>query len=826
MNVVSYGANVTRLAIGTRILFAASKVHALRCAELTDAVPPGGYRARFVNAFRTHSSDRAVFVPCSSIVAILPTKIPAARLDRFEEAALETWRNVTPKQVHRLLAHLPHFDVETMVRLVSDDPSFRLLPAHPDETRLGALLMLVANSYLFRALDDGLYACRPEHVVASLQNVNLLLADPQRRSALITRLADRRSFANPSVATDAATADNVSTATSTSSTDDESSEFPLVSALPPGVRVDGDVNTAFLWTGDGDADVELSLHIMRHVALLRNRERQPSTLARDMIARATAARSSPLNVDAWMRRNGIWNDVHNPTHVDARLYNDVSMPAAPRHYTNEDAVPDDVDAEFRVDFGDTPAYAIDDASTVDVDDAVSVDRDSNGRVWVHVHVADVTSASPLQFGGEADREAARRATSVYFPEKVYPMLPEDFVQHLGLDTKLRSRAGAAALTFSMRLHPQTGLLIEWHVRPTRLPNVQRITYRAVDDVLADRASPLTDGLSRRCANDLRLLDEMAQLRADYRRHTLGALMIQFPRPEVKVDSNFGIHIKTERVRSAASILVEEMMVLAGEVAARAVTSSGVAAPFRTQKAPDAISVLRATVNKANTMFDLPTLFRSLQIPERASTSVDPAAHAGVGLPAYCRATSPLRRYNDTLLHHQLKRIIRSERPITGDEMAPLVAHADVLSRQAKLMERRSNVYWLSVHMKRTMQQTNKRLRCLVLEVRDAAIGDGILTPTASVCILMHDETCATITATFSLAEHAVAPGMRVLAELVQVDVRGMSARVVRVLDSNTLPPVAKKRADAKAKEEAATASNKSESSRDTNTKESEPIRDF
>jgi hypothetical protein len=799
MNVVLNG-NVGRLAPGARVLFAPPRAHWLRCAQVVERLAPAGYRAQFVPAFRTLPSDRAVFVPTTAIVAVLPPKIPVERLEAFERAALTVWRHVEPMMLHRLLREEPYFDIERMILRVSQDSSMKLQTGHPDEVRLGALLLLNAHSNLFRTLDEGYYSCRPTSIVAPFIQATSMLSDSTRRAAVLAQLAERRDRMR---AADNAGAVAAETATAeTQATEPSDEPFPLVSQRSPTqIHGDADARTTFVWPNLNDQpDVKLALHALRHIALLRNRERLPGGTIGDFATQVVAGRPVPLVADSYLRRNGLWNDAHNPTHIDALLHHDVSMPAVSRHYTTSDALPDDVDAKLRTDFGTTRAYAIDDASTVDVDDAVSVERARDGQVWVHVHVADVTSISPLQFGTDFEREAARRGTSVYFPERVYPMLPDDIVQQCGLDTKVRRRTAAAALTFSMRLHNETGALLEWSVRPTTLATVERITYEAVDDVLANVATPRTEGLTARCAEDLRLLHEIALRRASFRRHKLGALMIHFPRPEVKVDDNFEIRIKSKRQRSPAASLIEEMMLLAGEAAARAVTAHGVAAPFRQQKQAEGFDALRAMVNEATEKGDMPTLFASLQVSERATTSCIVGAHAGVGLPAYCRVTSPLRRYNDTLLHHQLKRILHGRPPLTAEQMQPLVTHADVLARQARLLERRSQVYWIGVHIARTSQRSDSRgpkywrqLSCEVLEVRERVAGS--VSDSVGICVLMHDDTCATLTASFK--DMRLAPGMRVMAELVDVGVRGMHANVVAVIERESATKRSIKRADVK-----------------------------
>jgi hypothetical protein len=791
----------TVISAGAHLLVMVPRRHRLQCVQVLDGDRVAGFRARVLSAFDAHATVGAhTFVLPSSVVAVLPTPssdaLPLVEL-RIRSLLAElrerdAWAALAP----RAFFSVADFIATALALLGPDAAAHR---ADAAELHAAAVLQLTA-ALSFRSLGDDLFACRPAAVVSELLACAALVRDVRRREAALDKLMDRREDLFHAFRA------GVSAPTKVSADDPFPMQSTPVDSLPR--ASDGG---AFAWPPAAAAkrapdDVDVAVRALRHVATLRAYNTLVDEDWLDFVARVGMARPGRGTADRALRRLGAWHDRHNPFHVDALLHADVSPPPPFAQFfpsLERAHALGDVDAQLRVDFGDTVALAIDDASTVDVDDAVSVERTSSGDVWVHVHVADVTSFRALQFATPLEREAAKRATSVYLPECTYAMMPHEVVSHCGLDAG--ERAGGApvpALTFSMLLDRATGALTSWRVQPTRV-TVKRLTYEAADAILSDVASPLTDGLPARVADDVRLLYAIAQQRVCYRR-SAGAVLMHFPRPIVKVAADGTIAVKAEFVRTASSVLIEELMVLAGEAAAREVLVRGVAAPFRAQTAPVDAAAFRRDVNTAMAANDLPTIFSLLHVPERATTSCAPLPHAGVGLAAYCRATSPLRRYNDLLLHHQLKRVLRRDEPLSAAEMAPLVAHADVLARNAKFLQRSSEWYWINTHLLRTSvpayrqahvlptatgrRDTRHRLlRCRVLSVRapsplpaaaaDSGKSDAFKRARDSVAVVMHDDTALVTQALFDPAKQPCAVGDRVAVEIEELDSFGLMVRV-------------------------------------------------
>jgi hypothetical protein len=786
----------TVISAGSRLLVMVPRRHRLQCVQVLDGDRVSGFRARVLQAFDAQATvGTLTFVLPSSVVAVVPTDA----LPVVEQRIRSLLADLREPDAWAALKHRAFFSVAdfTATALTLLGPDAAAHRADAAELHAAAVLFLTA-ALSFRSIGDDLFACRPAVVVSELLACAALVRDVRRREAALDKLMDRREDLFHEFRA------GVSASTKVSVDD----VFPMHSKPVDSLPRASDVST-FAWPPAAATrapdDVDVAVRALRYVATLRAYNTLVDEDWLDFVARVGMARPGRGTADRALRRLGAFHDWHNPFHVDALLHADVSSPPPfAKFFPSLDRAHalGDVDAQLRVDFGDTVALAIDDASTVDVDDAVSVERTSSGDVWVHVHVADVTSFRALQFATPLEREAAKRATSVYLPECTYAMLPHEVVSHCGLDAGERAGAPVQALTFSMLLDRATGALTSWRVQPTRV-TVKRLTYEAVDAILSDVASPLTDGLPARVADDVRLLYAIAQQRVCYRRNA-GAVLMHFPRPIVKVAADGTIAVKAEFVRTASSVLIEELMVAAGEVAAREVLSRGVAAPFRAQTAPVDFAAFRRDVNTAMAGNDLSTIFSLLHVPERATTSCAPLPHAGVGLAAYCRATSPLRRYNDMLLHHQLKRVLRREEPLSAAEMAPLVAHADILARNAKFLQRSSELYWINAHLLRTSvpayrqahvlptasgrRDTKHRLlRCRVLTVRapsplpaaanNNGKSDAFKRARDSVAVVMHDDTALVMQALFDPAKQPCAVGDRVAVEIEDLDSFGVMVRV-------------------------------------------------
>jgi len=324
----------------------------------------------------------------------------------------------------------------------------------------------------------------------------------------------------------------------------------------------------------------------------------------------------------------------------------------------EIGVPDLPD-EPRRDLTHLEAWAIDDAGNQDPDDAISIEGD---RLWVHV--ADV--AALVRPGSHMDHAARERSANLYLPERIHAMLPEQVTHRLGLGLAEQS----PALSFGFAFDGQSVTDIE--VVPSWV-RVTRATYDEIDARMFELPFAAIRGLTD-------------AYRA--RRLARGAARIDLPEVSVRVID--GEVVIRPLPKLASRDMVTDAMLMAGEAAARFALANGIAIPFAMQPSPD-------EVRQPEGMAEM-YAYRRLFKPSRAS--LEPEPHFGLGLEIYARATSPLRRYADLVVHQQLRAFALGKTPLSADEVLQRTAALDSAGAAIRRAERLSNLHWKLVHLSR------------------------------------------------------------------------------------------------------------------------------
>ena len=144
------------------------------------------------------------------------------------------------------------------------------------------------------------------------------------------------------------------------------------------------------------------------------------------------------------------------------------------------------DLEGRTDFRELPVVTIDGETAKDFDDAVYVEKLSNGNFKLAVHIADVSAYVPV--GSAIDQEAYRRATSVYFPDKVVPMLPETLSNEI---CSLKPGVDRLVQTVEMEITP-AGRTVNYEFHDGVIRSAERMTYKAVAALLEGSDDELTE----------------------------------------------------------------------------------------------------------------------------------------------------------------------------------------------------------------------------------------------------------------------------------------------------------------------------------------------
>lgn len=341
------------------------------------------------------------------------------------------------------------------------------------------------------------------------------------------------------------------------------------------------------------------------------------------------------------------------------------------------AVPDHVTAEMmsgRTDYRKLATFTIDGEDAKDFDDAVSVERlDSrrDGHLRVGVHIADVSYY--VAEGTSLDGEAKKRATSVYLPGRVLPMLPEELSNGIcSLDE------GKARLALSVLIDiTREGEVKGFKFRETVIESDARLTYEQVQEFAEGGRLPRG---KRKLERDVKVLLNLTQkLRSA--RIGAGALDFHFTEAKVDVDEEGELHVTPVRAREAHH-LIEELMLLANRLVAQELTRRKVPALFRIHEDPseEKIATLKKALARLGYILDLEQvepqdlqkvlhqaagkpeaqlvntlLLRSLK---QARYSSDDLGHFGLAFESYLHFTSPIRRYPDLVVHRAVRAMLQ------------------------------------------------------------------------------------------------------------------------------------------------------------------------
>jgi len=315
----------------------------------------------------------------------------------------------------------------------------------------------------------------------------------------------------------------------------------------------------------------------------------------------------------------------------------------------------------RVDLTHLEAFAIDDEGNQDPDDAVAWDGE---RLWVHV--ADAAGLIPL--GSAADEAARERSSSLYLPERTVPMLPPRAAEELGLGLHPTS----PALSYAFRVDGD-GAVIDGSIQLSTV-RVTRLSYAEADERMDEEPF-----------RSMRRITDVFQAQ----RTAAGAVAISMPEVKIRVDEDGEIRITPLPERLSRS-MVTEAMLMAGSYAARWCRDRGIPVPYAVQ---DTADDAEETAREPAAADDYAAQFNRRRGMKRSRTTLECGPHAGLGLDAYCRVTSPLRRYPDLIASRQIRRTLLGLEPEDADSV--LAGLAAFESRVGSLVqaERRSNLFW-------------------------------------------------------------------------------------------------------------------------------------
>ncbi|MSO22019.1 MAG: VacB/RNase II family 3'-5' exoribonuclease [Acidobacteria bacterium] len=238
----------------------------------------------------------------------------------------------------------------------------------------------------------------------------------------------------------------------------------------------------------------------------------------------------------------------------------------------------------RMDFRALPIVTIDGETAKDFDDAVHVQKLENGNYLLGVHIADV--AHYVTKESALDREAFRRGTSVYFPDRAVPMLPERLSNGI---CSLKPKVDRLTLSALMEIDP-SGNVQRYSIHDGVICSRERMTYTAVGKILIDRAEEESTRY-RELVPHFELMREMAMILYG-RRQAKGSIDFDLPEPVIAFDevgTMIGI-LKSER--NIAHRIIEEFMLTANETVARHLFQRRIGSLYRIHETPDPVKVFQ------------------------------------------------------------------------------------------------------------------------------------------------------------------------------------------------------------------------------------------
>ncbi len=354
----------------------------------------------------------------------------------------------------------------------------------------------------------------------------------------------------------------------------------------------------------------------------------------------------------------------------------------------------DDDERTRVDLTQQAVLTIDAATATEIDDAVGLHVDARGRTWLHVHVADVVRL--VRPKSPVDAFASRRAVSVFLPETHFPMLPQALS---AASLSIVPGRATHTLTFAARLDDR-GAVVERDVFPSRVQNVCKVSYNTADAVLAGSRPPGVQ-LSLQHEVALREISVLA-IRRRAMREARGAVTTQVPEPEMRIRGKKVFVSREDRNQSPSRQLIEECMILGGQVAAEFARDNNVPIPYRVQSKREASRGAAAPLRRLAERSPEPQLLMALlEIEQHGAAFMDvaPGPHYSMGMEAYTQVTSPIRRYTDLMVAHQLKAHLRSHPlPFSSWDILNFRSQHETTVRRVEQLQNNSTRYWLLRHM--------------------------------------------------------------------------------------------------------------------------------
>lgn len=375
----------------------------------------------------------------------------------------------------------------------------------------------------------------------------------------------------------------------------------------------------------------------------------------------------------------------------------------------------------RLDIRDLNIFTIDGEDAKDLDDAISIERLSNGNFKLGVHIADVTHY--VHEKSKLDKEALKRATSVYLVDTVIPMLPKTLSNGV---CSLNPHEDKLTLSVFMEID-RKGNVKQYDIKETIINSKARMTYTEVSDILEHDDEELKAKYSH-VAEDFKTAEVLAKILME-RRSRRGAIDFDFPEAKIILTPEGKVSDIKEYERRISNRIIEEFMLITNETVAEHYFWLNIPFVYRIHETPSPEkmqelgkfvstfgytikgdleevhpkalqSIISAIKGKREEEAISTIMLRSLK---QARYSPECSGHFGLAAQYYSHFTSPIRRYPDLQIHRIMKEHLNNKiNKKRQEQLVNIVDYASTQSsereRAADLAERDVKDYYKAVYM--------------------------------------------------------------------------------------------------------------------------------
>lgn len=375
----------------------------------------------------------------------------------------------------------------------------------------------------------------------------------------------------------------------------------------------------------------------------------------------------------------------------------------------------DNDLSGRLDLRNELIITVDGEDTRDIDDAISISYDGN-FYRLGVHIADVSNY--VARGGVIDNEAYARGTSVYFPDRVLPMLPPALSNDI---CSLNEGVDRLTLSCLMTVDKQ-GVVIEKNIMPSVIRSRRRMTYKAITKIYEQDSETIEQYPD--LVNFVQTAVSLTKILQNARANRGGVAM---DLKEAKILYSNGEISIPDYERTISHEMIEQFMALANESVATLMTAKKMPFVYRVHEQPSAEKAgdFSAFLGEAgiNTEFDPENVFPMdykklleslkdsaiyplvnrimLRSMMKAKYSPENLGHFGLASDCYCHFTSPIRRYPDLCIHRIIKESIKNAdkaRSVYTNIVSSVSEQSSKCEKNATEAERDVDALYISVYM--------------------------------------------------------------------------------------------------------------------------------